>query len=186
MSTDDSSGGRTQYVYLMRRERDGMLKIGTSLDPVQRRSAVEGESGCPVELLTWFVGGTDVERDLHERFREYQHIGEWFADSSEIREYFQARGEKPRIDEQYRWRRQGISLYLGDEQVIANLDNFLLDRRIRLGVQYGLTLYARAGLRLLHDLVVRDPERALELLRTVSQERGGPQHRHNDGHELER
>lgn len=69
------------------------------------------------------------------------------------------------------WHRQGISLYPSDDDIVRKIDRLLNQRKIRLGVNPGPSLYARAGLRLLDDIVTRDPDRALDMLRTMAQTR---------------
>jgi hypothetical protein len=61
--------------------------------------------------------------------------------------------------------RQGIDLRPVDRERIYNFD--LLCIRIKTGKKKGLSLYARAGFVLLEQLIDRDRESAIELLKSV-------------------
>lgn len=67
--------------------------------------------------------------------------------------------EKKKVD------RQGIDLRPIDRERWMNFEEFTL--RMKLGKKKGLTLYARAGLQLLEELVNSDPAKATELLKSL-------------------
>lgn len=69
------------YVYAIRRESDGAIKIGGSVNPKRRKSGAHGSlRGEETEIvLTWTVVAMGAaERLLHERFKDKCIGGEWF------------------------------------------------------------------------------------------------------------
>ena len=68
---------RMGFVYLMRNQRNGFIKIGFSRDPKYREATLQSEEP-EVELLTKFVGDMSDEESLHERFSAKRLRGEWF------------------------------------------------------------------------------------------------------------
>lgn len=66
------------FVYVA--ERDGRLKIGTSINPDQRAKTLKAR------LLAATYGGYLTERLLHRRFDAYALHYEWFQDVPPIRE----------------------------------------------------------------------------------------------------
>mgnify|MGYP000586049724 CR=1 FL=1 len=75
MSGDNHDEG----VYLIEHEH-GYIKIGRSVNPVQRISTLE--TACPYELhLMGFIKTNDapqLEARLHEKYETYQKSGEWY------------------------------------------------------------------------------------------------------------
>ena len=80
---------QNNFVYLMKSELTGLLKIGISIDPVKRRRTLETAQGGRIELLKIISGGRNIERKLHDKFSNYRKDGEWFEYSSEILDYFE-------------------------------------------------------------------------------------------------
>jgi Meiotically Up-regulated Gene 113 (MUG113) protein len=64
-------------VYYVRRELDGLIKIGTSSRFTQRLSTLRGEHGALQVLLT-HCGDREREKLLHKRFAASRVTGEWF------------------------------------------------------------------------------------------------------------
>jgi len=56
----------------------GMVKIGTSIDMVDRLKNLRATSPCKLELLLIFDGGMLVERALHRKLKIHHDHGEWF------------------------------------------------------------------------------------------------------------
>jgi len=71
-------------VYFIQAETDGLIKIGTSEDPLLRMGAMQ--SGCPVilKLLGCIKAGRLAEREIHERFAEERRHFEWFEPSDRL------------------------------------------------------------------------------------------------------
>lgn len=74
---------------------------------------------------------------------------------------------KPKVD------RQGIDLRPEDRERVIRFEMFCLQNRLKTGRKRGLTLYARAGFRLLEELIATDKARAEALLRSVAEIGGG-------------
>ena len=79
---------QNDFVYLMQSELTGLLKIGISKDPIQRRRNLETAQGGKIELLKIIAGGKNIEKKLHEKFSTYRKDGEWFENTAEIIDYF--------------------------------------------------------------------------------------------------
>jgi hypothetical protein len=66
-----------QVVYYVRRESDGLIKIGTSGSLNSRLAALRAEHG-PLRLLLTHVGDRGREQNLHLAFTDWFAFGEWF------------------------------------------------------------------------------------------------------------
>ena len=83
---------RPKYVYLMRSKTTGLIKIGQSVKPKQRRTQLQSELDDKLEILRVIpdeVGG--LESKLHHRFRHLRAVHpnsprgrEWFAPDDEL------------------------------------------------------------------------------------------------------
>jgi hypothetical protein len=76
---------------------------------------------------------------------------------------------KPKVD------RQGIDLRPEDRERVIRFEMFCLQNRLKTGRKRGLTLYARAGFRLLEELIATDKAKAEALLRSVAEVASGGQ-----------
>lgn len=65
------------------------IKIGTTNSTFirDRISALQTGNPIKIELLGVMLGGTSVERKLHEKFSKFRRSGEWFYYSDEIKEF---------------------------------------------------------------------------------------------------
>ena len=71
------------YVYLMKSESAGLVKIGYSSDPQRRLLQVKNYIPDAVLLDHWFVKTPKaVESHLHNAFAKTRQHGEWFSDVS--------------------------------------------------------------------------------------------------------
>jgi len=61
----------------MLNKRNGLCKIGLSIDAVKRERTLQGEEP-EVELIKTFKGGFELERMIHSHFAEKRVRGEWF------------------------------------------------------------------------------------------------------------
>lgn len=68
---------RKTFIYIMRNERNGLVKIGRSLTPLSREATLQSEEP-EITMLFHFPATEDVETQLHERFEAYRVRGEWF------------------------------------------------------------------------------------------------------------
>lgn len=64
------------------------VKIGTTNGSISDRVAgLQTGNPIKIELLGIMLGGTNVERKLHEKFSIFRRSGEWFFYSDEIKEF---------------------------------------------------------------------------------------------------
>ncbi len=99
-------------VYFIR--GDSFVKIGTTKDIFRRLSTLQ--SSCPEELecILLIRGSYSLEDELHLRFSESHHYGEWFHMSSEIREYVKEQKAFPLNDYSSLIQENAPSLKMGD------------------------------------------------------------------------
>ncbi len=57
-----------------------------------------------------------------------------------------------------RYRSQGLTIYDSDDDLVDGFIAYLRSRRVRMGRKKGFSLFARAGLRALEELRLRDPD----------------------------
>ena len=83
-----SEAGRTaaSLVYYVRRESDGMIKIGTSRTFATRFAALSQEHG-PLLILAVHRGAHREEHLVHARFRALRGEGEWFRPELRLMEH---------------------------------------------------------------------------------------------------
>lgn len=75
------------FVYYLRREDGGQIKIGYSLDPVRRAKTIERAIGCAVTILAVRPGRMADEAAEHRRFSHLALGCEWFRPDSSIGAY---------------------------------------------------------------------------------------------------
>jgi hypothetical protein len=68
---------RRTNIYIMRNERNGLIKIGQSVNPSARERTLQGEDPQNV-MLFHFAAEALVEQILHEQFNQLRVRGEWF------------------------------------------------------------------------------------------------------------
>ena len=75
-------------IYLIYAKGTEYCKIGYSKNPKARLAALQ--TGMPYQLVMDCIieGGHKLERELHQRFSEYQVRGEWFQYNNLIRDWF--------------------------------------------------------------------------------------------------
>lgn len=73
------------YIYFVSDGRN--IKIGISTDPDKRAAMLQTSHSARLEILGTQKGDRQLERDLHDRFRNHRQLGEWFKDAPEIRDY---------------------------------------------------------------------------------------------------
>jgi len=77
------------FVYFIESD-NGMVKIGSSVDPETRLRALQTGSPCVLRLLFVEPGGSARERELHARFDACRRHGEWFEPDEALKEYMNA------------------------------------------------------------------------------------------------
>jgi hypothetical protein len=73
-----------EYVYFIRCEATGMIKLGKAQDPIARLRALQTGSASELVLVGAIEGGFDREKELHERFAHLKTRGEWFKPETEL------------------------------------------------------------------------------------------------------
>lgn len=66
-----------KMVYLMRNNRNGLIKIGVSSRPAYREKTLQSDEPA-IELVWVSEGGEERELELHARFANKRVRGEWF------------------------------------------------------------------------------------------------------------
>lgn len=68
----------SSYVYVIGMVGQRPVKIGHSGNPWSRLQALQTANPIPLELRAAYVGGRELEEQLHERFADIRMHGEWF------------------------------------------------------------------------------------------------------------
>lgn len=55
------------------------------------------------------------------------------------------------------WRSQGLTIYASDDDLVDNFLDYTRKQKLKIGRKKGFSLFARAGLRALNELLQRDP-----------------------------
>lgn len=84
-------------VYFLKNSDTGRIKIGFSDNLRRRLMSLGNEGNFEPELLGIVEGGRDVERQLHNQFRQYRYANEWFDPGPELLEYIRANTQKPAV-----------------------------------------------------------------------------------------
>ncbi|MFA0961025.1 GIY-YIG nuclease family protein [Roseivirga sp. BDSF3-8] len=79
---DQVSNENENYIYLMLNKRNGLTKIGTSIQPKYREKTLQGEEP-EVFLISIWPAPRKVEKELHKMFFHQKERGEWFNLKSE-------------------------------------------------------------------------------------------------------
>jgi hypothetical protein len=85
---------RGNFIYFIRAERGGPIKIGRSRAPKARLARLQTASALPLRLLACVPASTEVEMLLHERFARERLEGEWFKASPRLLRFVGALAEK--------------------------------------------------------------------------------------------
>lgn len=73
-----------KYVYFIQSGGDGPIKIGCSVDFIQRMNSLKYWSPYPLKILATARGGLGDERAIHNKFLSIRLHGEWFAPTKEL------------------------------------------------------------------------------------------------------
>lgn len=65
------------FVYLLKNNRNGYIKIGHSKNPSFREKTLQSEEP-DIEMIFQSPGTRDLEKECHYRFSAYRVRGEWF------------------------------------------------------------------------------------------------------------
>ncbi|MGV6860992.1 MAG: GIY-YIG nuclease family protein [Putridiphycobacter sp.] len=72
------------HVYFMKNPRNNLIKIGVSIHPNIRKKQLESKNNKLEILRIIDSGGFELERELHEKFKQYRMQGEWFKSNEDI------------------------------------------------------------------------------------------------------
>ncbi len=78
---------RDEKVYFILNRQRGVVKIGFSIDPERRLTALEEGTVDDLELIGITLGGRKEELIIHKKFAQYWIRREWFVYSDEIKAY---------------------------------------------------------------------------------------------------
>lgn len=93
-------------IYFISNKTNNVVKIGyTRCDVDKRLYNLQCANSEPLTLITTIDGDIILEKELHERFKAYRKIGEWFTLSNELSDYINqfVEKEQPKPDLQSRW-----------------------------------------------------------------------------------
>lgn len=90
---------KKQVVYLLAEEDGEYIKIGTTLNIERRISDLQAYNPKKLNLVLLLDGGYELEKFLHNKFREYRHHREWFFYTDEIKAFVENNKSKCVIKE---------------------------------------------------------------------------------------
>lgn len=65
-------------LYVIGQPGTAIVKIGRTTNVGSRLRSIQTGSPVPLAVLWWHVGGDELEKPLHRKFKEYRLHGEWF------------------------------------------------------------------------------------------------------------
>lgn len=78
-------------IYFIAQSNMDLVKIGhTAGQGSKRLSSLQTGNPDPLILLAAIPGGKHKERDLHSRFCEYKHRGEWYFLAGKLKAYVES------------------------------------------------------------------------------------------------
>lgn len=75
-------------IYLITCLQNNSCKIGFSSDPKKRLTSLQTSNPYKLELSAIIDGDIIKEKELHEKFKEFSLLGEWFKYNQSIMEFF--------------------------------------------------------------------------------------------------
>lgn len=86
---EEAARAELSVVYFVRRDSDGLVKIGTSRGVTQRLAALKRSNG-PLTLIATEGGAHRREAELHRQFAAFRAEGEWFRPELPLLEHVYA------------------------------------------------------------------------------------------------
>lgn len=65
-------------LYVIGQPGTAVVKIGKTTSVASRLRSIQTGSPVPLAVLWWHIGGDELEKPLHRKFKEYRLYGEWF------------------------------------------------------------------------------------------------------------
>lgn len=87
-------------IYFIRSYNE-FVKIGTSIDPEDRKSSLQTANPKKLHIQAVLEGSYKTEKGLHELFEKSKVRGEWFRYTEEIKWYIRAVQENPDVKNIY-------------------------------------------------------------------------------------
>ncbi len=139
-------------VYFIREGDAGNIKIGFTLDDINKRVA-DLQTGCSQELIVLHLidGESSKEREIHEQFSHLRIRGEWFRPDPELIEYIEELKRSGTVNEKM------LNMSNQVQRLLA--ENERLKKKIEESKQYKLADCETGS----SDLVFSDKERDLML-----------------------
>jgi hypothetical protein len=78
------------YVYFIKSEQLGLIKIGKSTNPVKRICNMQ--TSTPDRLVLLGYSDQHTEKELHHRFSSLRQTGEWFSPSEDLLRFISGLG----------------------------------------------------------------------------------------------
>lgn len=75
-------------IYLIICKENNTCKIGLTNNPKRRLAQLQTSTSYKLQLDTIIDGDFNVEKELHEKFKSFKLIGEWFIYDNSIKEFF--------------------------------------------------------------------------------------------------
>lgn len=76
----------TGFVYVIGNEHMKICKIGYSVNPHKRISAIQTGCPYPIEIIAIVKGSREMEKALHRKYVMYKTSGEWFRYEGKLKE----------------------------------------------------------------------------------------------------
>jgi len=92
----------TGYIYFIQMDCIGPIKIGFTKDIKKRMVHLQQANPYKLNLLVLFPGNEEMEKAIHEGFREANLKGEWFLPHPEILKEIEERKKWNRINRFYK------------------------------------------------------------------------------------
>lgn len=78
---------RSGFVYFIQQGLDGPIKIGFTIDPMERLASLQTANPYELHLLGCIAKNEALERELHQKYSHHHLRGEWFSPADEIVDY---------------------------------------------------------------------------------------------------
>lgn len=76
------------FVYCIVTEDNKFIKIGHSMNPVNRKNNLQTCNPVKLNLYSYYPGNSSEEKSLHIKFKSLRVIGEWFKYHQDIINHF--------------------------------------------------------------------------------------------------
>lgn len=88
------------YVYFIRDEETGLIKIGQSKQPKTRQISLQRQVKGKLNILCTIEDDLPLELRLHQRFASLRRRGEWFEANPELMSYIEEHAGRPDLTDE--------------------------------------------------------------------------------------